>query len=203
MARRMEPDAAPPGSWRLFVAIEVGPEVRAALRTAQDRCRAARFPLRPVALAGAHLTLRFLGDTESALVPALGATLRTVAAAHGPFALHTAAPGVFPNARRPRVLWLGLDGEVARLLALQRATEAALVDCGMPREDRPFRPHLTVGRLANSPSPPVAQTAALLASLPVTAAPLPVTAIHLIRSLLGPGGARYTTLVTAPLHGSE
>ena len=202
--RQIAPDRAgeadPPARWRLFVAIDIGAAAREAIGVAQGRCRAAAFPLRPVDPAGAHLTLRFLGTTDPARVPALGAALRAVAAAHEPFTLHSAAPGVFPGVARPRVLWLGLAGPVGRLLALQRATEAALVGCGVPRETRPFQPHLTIGRIAAA-VPPAAHTAALLAALPVAAAPLPVTAIHLLRSTLGPDRARYTTLLTVPLRG--
>jgi len=113
--------------------------------------------------------------------------------------LHTAAPGVFPNAARARVLWLGLTGPLAQLAALQEATEAALLGCGVPRETRPFAPHLTIGRIADTAGPTAARTTALLAALPVVAAPLPVAAIHLLRSTLAPGGARYMTLLTAPL----
>ena len=199
VARAVEPT---PAAWRLFVAIDVGDAARAAIRTAQEHCREAGFPLRPVATAGAHLTLRFLGATDPTRVPVLGAALRTVAAERGPFALHTAAPGAFPSAARARVLWLGLAGSPTQLSALQRATAAALADCGVPHERKPFHPHLTIGRIVASTAPPAARTAALLAALPVVAAPLPVTAIHLLRSTLSPGGARYTTVLTAPLCGA-
>jgi 2'-5' RNA ligase len=186
----------------LFVAIDVGAAAREAIRTAQEQCRTQGFPLRPVDPAGAHLTLRFLGATEPTRIPALGAALWAVAARQASFTVHTAAPGVFPSVARARVLWLGLAGPVAQLLALQRATETALADCGVPRETRSFQPHLTIGRITAVPAPPAARTAALLAALPVAAAPLPVTAIHLLRSTLGPGGARYTTLLTATLRGA-
>jgi len=194
-------EAASPARWRLFVAIDVGAAAREVLGAAQAWCRAAAFPLRPIDPAGAHLTLRFLGATDPARVPALGVALRAVAAAHGPFTLHTAAPGVFPHIARPRVLWLGLAGPVERLLALQWDTESALAGVGVPRETRPFLPHLTIGRIAAT-APPMPHTIALLAALPVAAAPLPVTAIHLVRSTLGPDGARYITLLTAPLRGT-
>lgn len=190
--------ATPTDEWRLFVAVDVGDAAREAIRAAQAECRRQAYPLRPVAPAGAHLTLKFLGATDPTRVPVLGAALQAVAAAHAPFTLHTAAPGVFPSAARPRVLWLGLAGPVARLQALQWAVEGALADHGVPRETRPFQPHLTIGRIAAA-APPLPRTVALLAALSAATAPLPVTAIHLLRSTLGPGGARYTTLLTAPL----
>jgi len=98
MAQRTVGDAAPRSDeWRLFVALDVGAAAREAIRAAQEQCRREGFPLRPVDAASAHLTLRFLGATDPARVPALGAALRAVAAAYGPFTLHTAAPGAFPN----------------------------------------------------------------------------------------------------------
>lgn len=80
--------------------IDVGVAAREALRAAQARCQREGFPLRPVGPAGAHLTLRFLGATDPAHVSALGAALCAVAANQTAFVLHTAAPGVFPNAAR-------------------------------------------------------------------------------------------------------
>jgi 2'-5' RNA ligase len=196
------PDA--PETWRLFIAIDLGLAAREALRAAQDECRRLDLPVRWVEPAGAHLTLKFLGDTDRALVAPLGEALRAVAADHRPFALRTAAPGVFPTLRRPRVLWLGLDGDRDRLDRLHRALDAALVPLGFAPETRPFSPHLTLGRVRDDRAREMAAAAprldaafARLAARP--GAPLPVEAIHLIRSELRPGGARYTTLVSAPL----
>ena len=194
----------PPEHWRLFVAIDLGPAARAALAAAQDECRRHGLPARWVDPAEAHLTLKFLGDTDRSLVPALADALRAVAAGLTAFALRTAAPGAFPNPRRPRVLWIGLDGPLDRLHRLQAAVETALVPFGFPREPRPFSPHLTHGRVRDDRAramagaiPHLDATFARLATRP--GALLPVAAIHLIRSELRPTGARYTTLATAPL----
>lgn len=190
--------------WRLFIAIDLGSEAREELRAAQDECRRLALPVRWVEPGGAHLTLKFLGDTNRALVTPLGEALRAVAATQRPFALRTAAPGVFPNLRRPRVLWLGLDGALDRLTGLQRSIDAALVPLGVAPESRPFSPHLTLGRVRDDRAREMADAAprldAAFARLAArSGAPLPVEAIHLIRSELHPSGARYATLMSATL----
>jgi 2'-5' RNA ligase len=188
--------------WRLFVAIDLGSAARAAIVAAQDECRPLDLPVRWVDPAGAHLTLQFLGDTDPAFVAPIGEALRAAVAARPPFVLRTAAPGVFPNPRRPRVIWLGLDGPLDRLNRLQVEVAAALAPFGFPREARAFRPHLTLGRVREGSDAAGIATAlgpAFMRIAAHTAAPLPVDAIHLIRSELRFGGARYTTLASAAL----
>jgi RNA 2',3'-cyclic 3'-phosphodiesterase len=190
--------------WRLFVAIDLGEEARRALTGAQEAGRRAGLPVRWVAPGGAHLTLKFLGSTDRALVGPIGTALGAVAARHRPLSLRTGPPGAFPNPRRPRVLWLGLDGALDRLAALQGDVEDALADLGFPREARAFRPHLTLGRAREGAAWPGPDAfAAAFAGVPKVAAPLPVERIHLMRSELGPGGARYTTLHDAPLGAAQ
>lgn len=194
--------AAMAESWRLFVAIKPGTEVREVIRAAQEVCRRGQFPLRLIDPAGAHLTLKFLGATDPGRVALLGVALRAAAARQRPFMLQTADSGAFPTVARARVLWLGLAGELDALGALQQAVDAALADCGVPRETRPFRPHFTLGRVRAGAAPvPAARIAALLAALPQHGALLPVTALHLFRSTAGPDGRRYATLLDAPLRG--
>lgn len=186
--------------WRLFVAIDLGDAARRALTATQAALRRHALPVRWIDPAGAHLTLKFLGDTPAAQVAPLASALRAVAARHRPALLHLGAPGAFPSTRRPRVLWLGLTGDLARLAALHAGVEAALVACGFPREDRPFRPHLTLGRVREGAE--VVGLDVAFAALPAgTAAPLPVAAMKLMRSELGRGGARYTTLAEVRLGG--
>lgn len=189
--------------WRLFVAIELGAEARQAVQLAQDAARHAGFSARWVAPANAHLTLKFLGDTDRTRVEPLGAALGAVAARSPAFTLHTTALGGFPNLRHPSVLWLGLGGALAQLTALQRAVEAAFVAQGFPAEARSFRPHLTLGRLNRGTMLPTpAAVAALAARTDVAGAALPVRAVQLVRSELARNGARYTTLYSVPLVGA-
>jgi 2'-5' RNA ligase len=190
--------------WRLFVAIDLGDEARRALGEAQAVCRRADLPVRWVDVAGAHLTLKFLGETERAQGAPIGAALSAVAGRHRPLLLSTGTPGAFPNLRRPRVLWLGLTGALDRLAALQRDVDDALTGLGFPRETRPFSPHLTLGRVRDGARSLDAESlATAFAGVRHVAAPLPVESIRLMRSDLGQGRARYTTLLEVPLARAE
>jgi 2'-5' RNA ligase len=100
-----------------------------------------------------HLTIRFLGDVEDP-EPVLAAAAE-VAARHAPFDVSLAGVSAFPDARRPRVVWVGLgEGETAAA-ALARDIETAVTDLGFPPEERPWSAHITLGRFRDRPpSPP-------------------------------------------------
>ena len=97
--------------------------------------------------ASLHLTLAFLGELDDARFEAATQTARPVAGVHAPFTLRLAGLGTFGSARSPRVIWVGLAGEKARLLALRAALTDDLAARGFPREERPFSPHLTLARI--------------------------------------------------------
>ncbi|MBK7219158.1 MAG: RNA 2',3'-cyclic phosphodiesterase [Candidatus Promineofilum sp.] len=111
-----------------------------------------------------------------------------------PFTLRLSDVGCFPNARRPRVVWVGLGGEEAKLTALVAALEAALRPLGWPPEDKPFRAHLTLGRVKDERAAQGVDWSAAVPALDV-----PVTALHLIESQLRPEGPVYTVRHTSVL----
>lgn len=195
-----ERGVGPQEPWRLFVAIDLSEEARGALAEAQSACRRCDLPVRWVDPQGAHLTVKFLGAVEPERVEALAGSLATIAAAHRPFLLWTGPAGVFPSPRRPRVLWLGVNGPTDCLDDLQQDVEFALHGLGFPLEGRPFRPHLTLGRVRDGAAPDAAGLArALEETRHLAPAPLPVRDLLLMRSELGRGGPRYTTLAVARL----
>jgi RNA 2',3'-cyclic 3'-phosphodiesterase len=195
----MEGDGTPE-RWRLFIAVDLSEEARGALAEAQVVCRRCRLPLRWIEPRGAHLTVKFLGDIARERVPALAGALAGVAGLHEPFQLWTGAAGAFPNARRPRVLWLGITGATECLDDLQQDLESALEGLGFPPDGRPFRPHLTLGRVRDGAPPGLPGLGEALAEMQrATPAPLPVEALLLMRSDLSGGGPRYTTLAVARL----
>ena len=144
--------------------------------------------VRPEAL---HVTLRFLGETPAARVAPLARRAAQEVAALAPFTLHLGPAELFPSPRRPRVVALGLE-PAAPLLELAAALERACVALGFPAELRPFRAHLTLGRLLGRSFPTVAALAA-------PAAELAVEEVVLFRSELSPAGSRYTPLERARL----
>jgi RNA 2',3'-cyclic 3'-phosphodiesterase len=192
---------------RTFVALELPDEVRAAISETIGRLRAELKErdgqVRWVDPGATHLTLKFLGPTAEEAVDGVGEAMRRALAEHanGPLRLTTSHVGFFPGPRVPRVVWLGLDGELERLGALRDALEESIAPLGWPTEARPFAPHLTLGRLRPQASP--AERAGVGRVLGQVWAPEPlafqVDQVSLMLSELGPAGARYTRLVGVPL----
>lgn len=174
---------------RAFIAVQLANEVRDALGevTRSLSGRAPHGVVRWVRPEQMHLTLRFLGDTDTGKLPAIQAAMDAVAAANAPFGMRLGEIGCFPNRNRPRVIWVGLSGEEARLLSLVAALEKELVPLGWEPEGKPFRAHLTVGRVKDERG---AQGVTWTADVPPL--DVPVAAIHLIESQLRPNGPLYT-----------
>lgn len=131
---------------RLFVGIEVGQAVKDSLHEARALLESRGLICRWVPANNIHLTLRFLGDCAVETVESVKSALSHAAASVEPFAVFTSDFGAFPNARRARVLWLGLS-EPPELHALFAAVDRELEHVGFAPEDRPFHPHITFGRI--------------------------------------------------------
>lgn len=210
----MPPDAVNT-PWRLFLAVPLSPEARAAAATVIDDLRPRGWPVRWVNPADAHVTLHFLGDSPRERAELLRLALPTVVARHAKFDLRTGPLGVFPNLRQPRVLWLGLYGPAHRLQTLHDALGATLRGLDFAVEaDEPFHPHITLGRARpeGSPEMPLRDLPKAVRALadPATgvipgppAAPLPVHRVDLIRSHLSHAGARYEVVASFPLADSN
>ncbi|MFL5264378.1 MAG: RNA 2',3'-cyclic phosphodiesterase [Anaeromyxobacteraceae bacterium] len=187
---------------RLFVALDPPDAVRrrAAALVAELRRKGGRAAdeVRWVAAENVHLTLQFLGAVPDERVAAVTEAVRGAAAQAAPLELALSGAGGFPNGRRPRVLWAGLTGDVAALAALVTALGRALAPLGYAPEERPFSPHLTLGRARDGRGAPgLAVALAQAAELP--AAAWRATEVTLFESHLSPKGPRYEALLRAPL----
>lgn len=191
---------------RLFVALEIP----RALRDELDRhCRALRGGLpkarwvRPEAM---HLTLRFLGETDPAVLPALHRELEAAFIRVPAFSLRLDEPGVFPPRGKSRVIWTGIagaDGQECEELSSLRDEVAGAVHRGasVEPEKRPFHPHLTLARCSPPwPRGPVERFLESFGESPGEA--FPVHEGHLVESELHPSGARYRIVRSYPLGGS-
>lgn len=185
-------------SIRTFIAVELDAPMRDALAGLQERIRRALGPpMRWVKPEGMHLTLKFLGQTPEDLVPSIADALAAAARRSRPFTIDLGNPGGFPNTRRPRVLWAAVRGDLDALADLRQNVEEMVAPLGFPTEDRAFRPHLTLGRAAGDVRiAPERWSAAGLDADPVGQT---VRHVALMKSDLGPGGARYTRLHAAAL----
>jgi 2'-5' RNA ligase len=183
-------------TYRLFIAAELPAAVKDSLLAVQSQLRAARPPVAWVAPEAMHLTLRFLGDTDAALVEPLGAAMHAALGATSTPRLWLARAGAFPSLARPSVLWVGVRGDTAALQRAHAALERELDALGLPPADKPFAPHLTIGRVRRDarPDEQVRLGERLRDLPPPDGAPWHVERITLLRSELGSGGAIHTPL---------
>ena len=180
---------------RTFIAIHLTEEVRPEVGRAVEILKPHTQGIRWVSPENLHLTLRFLGDVEAGRMPEVHQAVAVAAAEMTSFALHLGRFGAFPGLNSPRVLWIGLEGDVEILWELQRRIEEALVGRGFPEEGNPFSPHLTLGRTMRD-------RRASVQALPTVAEPGPgmvVQEVYIMKSDLQPGGPVYTSLFKAAL----
>jgi 2'-5' RNA ligase len=147
-----------------------------------------------------HLTLRFLGELAPQRAVGFGRQLPEVVRSGAPLRLRLEGLGTFPSGGRPRVVWVGLAGDLGLLSGLQGAVEELARRFGVPGEERGFHPHLTLGRVREvSKLGPGWRSA--VASASVQPVGWTVREVQLMRSELRPEGARYTELASVRLGG--
>ena len=184
---------------RLFVAIDLPAAEKTNMLRALERVAAPDLPIRWLAAESLHITLKFLGEVESARLAGVEDALRRAAAQTRAFELTIGQFGAFPSLGRPDIFWLGVQPSDA-LLSLQQAIEAAYEPLGFAREPRAFRPHITVGRRRGRE--PIRARARLdrMAREIDYQGTIAVDAVQLMRSHTEPKGARYETLANVELN---
>ena len=173
---------------RAFIAIDLSPDVRAALAEAQDRFRKLSPEARWTRPEGIHLTLKFLGEISDAQTKQVVDTLEHLEP-FDPFAVEVKGFGFFPGAERPRVFWAGVEAPAA-LAALAAKIERAMERIGFAREDRAFSPHLTLARFS-VPRPQPSLQAAVAAQGADSMGKFEAADFFLFESKLSPQGAQY------------
>lgn len=153
---------------------------------------------------GIHLTLKFLGDVPIDSIDQISATLKRICHGYIPFTVNISEFGCFPNFRRPRILWVGVQDLSTQLSDLHGEIEDGLSKLGFEREARRFHPHLTIGRVKRIRDHVESQRlAAVLEDAKIgDIGQLHVNDVSLMKSDLKPIGAVYTKLVAARLEGS-
>jgi 2'-5' RNA ligase len=183
---------------RLFIAINVDPSLRPPLIEIQGGLKATPAPVRWVKPENLHFTLKFLGETPEASLPALREAFRRSLAAVKPFILSFAGLGAFPPKGRPRVIWVGVEQGADEMERLRTRIDEMLLPFGFPSEKRPFQPHLTIGRVKS-----VGRLDSLLEGLQRAeigqVGQMQVRRVELMQSQLQPAGAIYTSVEAVPL----
>lgn len=177
---------------RTFIAVPLPRECHLLLAELQDKLRPLGADVRWAAIPSIHLTLKFLGEIDSALVLELGKALRIASAGEYPFQLRLHGLGGFPNLRSPRVIWCGIEGDTDKLGMLQTKAEQACADLGVPAEERPFHPHLTLGRVQGKKN--LQRLLDYIKIFPDFEQSFGVDRYNIYQSVLTPRGAIYTVL---------
>lgn len=187
------------GRIRTFVAVDVGDAMRSRLASAQQTLAQATSDVKWVEAENLHVTLLFLGEVDERDLLKVCRAVQGVAAAQPAFRLEASGVGCFPNARRPRVVWAGIGEGASELTALHDALEPPLLELGCyRREDRPFTPHLTLGRTkSDAPAEALAQALPKLATW--RGGSVDVRELRVYSSELASRGPTYTVLARAKL----
>ena len=132
---------------RTFVAVGLDEELRSGISAVAERVKKLAPNVKWVAPANLHVTLKFLGSVREDRIVRAQAAMDEVAGEFAAFEMSVSGLGVFPSPRRPRVVWVGIETGREQLIALGKAVEDRLVKAGFKKEDKPFKSHITIGRV--------------------------------------------------------
>lgn len=187
---------------RSFIAIELPDELKRGLAELQSSLKLrGQHWAKPVEPQNMHLTLKFLGNMEKSQLTPVTRAMEAAAEGISRFYLKVKDIGAFPNLKRAQVVWVGLSGEVDKLVQLQQRLESSLVPLGFASESRPFTAHLTLARLRHQASPDERQRLGeLIATTKLEAAyTIEVDAINLMKSQLTREGPIYSRISSVKL----
>ena len=203
MSQRNEPRKSTKGTndWRVFCAIELPALVRTRL---EDHVQRLRKDVPDAAASWSrveniHLTLKFFGNVEVARIEKISEAAERAVKEFSTFQISVGGTGVFPRASRPQVLWIGVADPSGQLSALQEKFENECAAEGFPKEDRAYKPHLTIARLRKPEGARHLADAHL--QMKFDAIEVDVKDIVLFRSELSPKGSKYSVISTADLRG--
>lgn len=178
---------------RTFIAIELSDEVKQTIQDVEDSLKVLGCDIKWVRPEIAHLTLKFLGDVASDTIETIDRVLQESVQGLPPIQTQLTSLGIFPDIRRPRVLWIGLEDKEGRIKQLAESVETALGNIGFRKEEREFKPHITIGRLRSSKN--AIQLAEAIRGFTVPAGRRQsIENITLFKSTLTPTGPIYEVL---------
>jgi 2'-5' RNA ligase len=186
---------------RSFLAFELPLEIKRTVKQVSEDVRRSKLNVKLLNVDNIHLTVVFMGNIKTEDIPAIEREIKRGCAGFDPFDISLKGLGLFPNARRPRVLWLGIECETERMSSLKTDLQERLRIYGVKEEKREFRPHLTLGRFrkSNRSSSPLEGIITRYKGLesPV----FTLKELVMFKSKLTPKGAEYTKLASWPLKG--
>lgn len=184
---------------RSFLAFELPPDIKEEVARISKEVKRTGLDASWVKAANIHLTVVFMGNVEEQNVPSIISHIDQVTSEYKHFEISLGGMGLFPDIRRPRVIWLGLDGDIKGLAALRDELQRPLESFGVKQEKRPFRPHLTLGRFRRSVKKRTLLKKAIDDYSDFSGPDGILDELVLFKSELKPGGAVYSRLHSWPL----
>ena len=185
---------------RIFLAINPPAEVRRRVWDAATPLREIAPDIAWIPEPKIHLTLKFIGETDEERIAPLSDAMKEVARTHAAPAVQLATVGAFPNFRRPRVIWMGIEPE-PRLELLHHDVELACDKLGHELEGRPYRPHLTLARVRRPLGAELLKPLRLAAKRIRFSDEFFARTLDVMQSVPSPDGSKYTVVSTAPMRG--
>lgn len=187
---------------RSFIAIEIPLPLQEKMGDLQTKLKSSGADVKWVRPGNIHLTLKFLGSVAEETINKVAAAVSPIIFSWESFVLKILGLGCFPSLRNPRVLWLGIEQGSQRVSSLQKVIAEKIKEFSFSVENRPFTPHLTIGRV-RSPQEKEALIKALVAYKDLEVGSFPVAEIFLFQSQLKPSGPIYSKLRAFPLKESQ
>ena len=187
---------------RCFISISLPEETKKGILAIQAKLKTSAADVTWSRPGGMHLTLKFLGEIEENSLPRIETAMNRTVNAFDPFSLDVSGIGVFPDAKRPRVVWIGINEDGDNLVRLQRDIEKELEIAGFPKEDRRFTAHITLGRIRSNKN--ISKLSGLIEEdKDIELGKFEALNIHLMKSELRPEGSVYTQLYSVSLKGDK
>ena len=182
---------------RSFISIELSDDIRRSMADLIAELRKAGADVTWMPTEKIHLTLKFLGNTDDSLIPKIKEEISKKLLHYNAFYIKIVGVGCFPSEKRPRVLWVGMENSDI-LQSIQKEMDTEVAGLGFAREDRPFSPHLTIGRVRSQTG--IAEMLRRLAEFRTAYfGVIEVKSIHIMKSELKPAGAEHTSIAEIPI----
>ncbi|MBI5631931.1 MAG: RNA 2',3'-cyclic phosphodiesterase [Nitrospirae bacterium] len=182
---------------RSFIAIKLPEGIKRSITDLITRLKTLGTDVTWVSAEKIHLTLKFLGNTDDSLLPKIKESMSKKLSHYNAFYIKIVGVGCFPSERRPRVLWVGIENSDA-LKDMQKDIDSGVSEFGFALEDRPFSPHLTIGRVRSQRG--IAELLRRFAEFRTTDFGIvEATSIYIMKSELKPAGAEHTSIAEIPI----
>ena len=184
---------------RSFLAFELPPEIKEQIRDVSDELKRSNMNVRWVKPENIHLTIVFLGDVREGDISAIAREIEQICCGFHPFEISLKGLGLFPDRRRPRVLWAGYDGDIERMSDMRDVLYERLKPFEIKEEKRKFKPHLTLGRFRN-PRKGTPELDEIIKRYESFSSPaFQANELMFFKSELRPRGPEYTKLESWPM----